>query len=308
MQNLNVIIYRTHSPYICFVNRQSIKVFGALTLVSILYGANYSILKVATPDYVKPYGFIVIRVISACCFFWLFYAFIREKVDWKADGLRILLCSITGVSTNQLLFFKGISMTSAVNGSIIMTLTPVAVLVWSYFLTKEKITPRKVAGILLGLIGAVIIIYKGDAYRSGNWIGDVLILLNGLLYGCYLVLVKPLMTKYQPLTVVTWIFTVGIVLVLPIGWNEAVQVFQAPIPAKVWWSMGYAILGVTVVAYFLNIWSLIRVNASVVGSFIYLQPIFATINAILFFGEVLLFKHVIASLFVFSGVWLVTKK
>ncbi|MEM6830676.1 MAG: hypothetical protein AAF551_09165, partial [Bacteroidota bacterium] len=75
MQNLNVIIYRTHPPYICFVNRQSIKVFGALTLVSILYGANYSILKVATPDYVKPYGFIVIRVISACCFFWLFYAF-----------------------------------------------------------------------------------------------------------------------------------------------------------------------------------------------------------------------------------------
>lgn len=283
--------------------------YGALTLVSLLYGANYSVLKVVTPLYIKPFGFIVFRVIIASCFFWLFYIFNQEKVNWKADGIRIVLCSITGVATNQLLFFKGISMTSAVNGSIIMTLTPITVLMWSYFLIGERITSRKVSGILIGLIGAIIILYTPDQNKvSGNWIGDLLILVNGTSYGCYLVLVKPLMTRYKPLTIMTWAFTIGILMVLPIGWSEASQVTPAMFPPKVWFSIAYAIVGVTVVAYFLNTWALIRVNASVVGAFIYLQPVFATTTAILFFQEVFLWKHLVASVFVFLGVYLVTKK
>ncbi len=309
IQNLNGPFLSGGATYFCRVNWHNIKVFGALTLVSLLYGANYSILKVATPTYIKPYGFIVLRVVGASAFFWLIYLFQREKIDWKKDGLRMALCSLTGVATNQLFFFKGLSMTSAVNGSIIMTLTPVAVLLWSYLLLKEKITPRKVLGILLGLVGAIVIIYEtNQSYQTGNWLGDLLVLINGASYGCYLVLVKPLMKKYKPLTVVTWVFTLSIVMVLPIGMSDIFEALRVTFPPKAIWSIVYVVFGVTILAYFLNIWSLIRVNASVVGAFIYLQPIFATLNAILFFGEVLLLKHIVASLFIFSGVWLVTKR
>ncbi|MEQ9402764.1 MAG: DMT family transporter [Cyclobacteriaceae bacterium] len=291
------------------MNWSNLKVYGALTLVSLLYGINYSVLKIVVPEYLGPYGFIVYRVSISAAIFWIIHFSTRELINWKEDGWRLALCALTGVAVNQLLFYKGISLTSAVNGSIIMTLTPIIVLVWAALLIGEKITRRKIAGVLIGLIGAIIIIYQTDSIdSSGNWRGDLLILLNGSSYACYLVIVKPLMKKYRPMTVVTWIFTIGTIIVLPVGFSEAAEVTISALPAKVFYSMAYAIVGVTVIVYFLNAWTLIRVNASVVGAFIYLQPIFATLTAILFFGEIFLLKHLIASAFIFFGVWLVIRK
>ena len=298
-----------HASTLFSLNWNNLKVYFALTLVSLLYGINYSVLKIIVPEHIGPFGFIVIRVILASSIFWLFYFFNQEKIDWKVDGIKLAMCALTGVAINQLLFYKGISLTSAVNGSIIMTLTPILVLLWASLILGEKITRNKIIGVTLGLIGAIIIVYKPDLMASsGNWRGDVLVLLNGGSYALYLVLVKPLMKKYKPMTVVTWIFTIGIVFVFPVGINEALQVDFMKLPTKVWWGATYAILMVTVVVYFLNAWTLIKVNSSVVGAFIYLQPIFATITAILFFGEVFLIKHLIAACFVFAGVGMVTKK
>ncbi|MEP1094677.1 MAG: DMT family transporter, partial [Cyclobacteriaceae bacterium] len=156
------------------MNWSSFKTYGALTLVSLLYGINYNVLKIVVPEYVGPFGFIVFRVVIATAVFWLFYYFIREKINWKEDGWRLFLCSVSGIAVNQLLFYKGISLTSAVNGSIIMTLTPILTLVWAATLLGEKITRKKIVGILLGLIGAVVIIYKPASIEtSGDWRGDV---------------------------------------------------------------------------------------------------------------------------------------
>lgn len=291
------------------MNWSNVKTYGALTLVSLLYGINYSILKIVVPEHIGAFGFILYRVSTSAAIFWMIHLFSTERIHWKEDGWRLLLCALTGVAVNQLMFYKGISFTSAVNGSIIMTLTPVLVMLWAALLIGEKMTRQKVGGILLGLVGAFIIIYQPNATsESGDWRGDLLILLNGTSYACYLVLVKPLMKKYRPMTVVTWIFTIGAVLVFPVGLSEASNFMLFEVPSKVWYSMAYAIVGVTVIVYFLNAWTLIKVDASVVGAFIYLQPIFATLTAILFFNEVFLWKHAIAAVFVFLGVWLVTKR
>jgi len=104
------------------------------------------------------------------------------------------------------------------------------------------------------------------------------------------------------------VFTIAIFLVIPVGFHEASIAEFSTFPSKIWWSMAYSIIIVTVLVYFLNAWTLIRVDSSVVGAFIYLQPVFATLTAILFFGEVFLIKHLIAALFVFTGVYLVTKR
>ncbi|WP_424962218.1 DMT family transporter [Ekhidna sp.] len=291
------------------MNWDSIKTYGVLTLVSLFYGINYSVLKIIVPDYIGPYGFIVFRVIISAIIFWIIHSFNREKINWREDGWVLGLCALTGVAVNQLLFYKGLSLTSAVNGSIIMTLTPVLVLIWAALLIGEKITRTKIMGVIIGLIGAVIILYQPDAMlTSGDWRGDILVLINAASYACYLVIVKPLMKKYKPMTVVTWVFTIAIILVLPVGSFQALEVDFSTLPTKVWWSMGYAIIIVTVLVYFLNAWTLVRVDSSVVGAFIYLQPVFASLTAILFFGEIFLLKHLLAALFVFIGVWLVTKK
>ena len=97
-------------------------------------------------------------------------------------------------------------------------------------------------------------------------------------------------------------------MVLPVGYHQAIIVDLTQLPVTVMLSMFYSIILVTVVVYFLNIWTLVRVDSSVVGAFIYLQPVFSTITAILFFGEHLEIKHLAAAIFIFVGVWLVTKK
>lgn len=291
------------------MNFENYKIYGTLTLVSLLYGINYSVLKIVVPEYVGPYGLIVFRVIISAAVFWVIYAFKPEKIEWRADGIRIFLCALTGAALNMLLFFKGISLTSAVNGSIIMTLTPVLVLIWAAILTKEKITRLKVVGIGIGMIGALIIFYQPNAVISSeNWMGDILVFLNGVVYGSYLVIIKPLMRKYKPITVATWVFTFAIILVVPVGFHEAAAVDFSSLPLKVWVSIAYAIIFVTVVVYFLNIWTLVRVDSSVVGAFIYLQPVFATLTAILFFDEIFSLRHLLAAAFVFVGVGLVTRK
>ena len=302
------LLYSPSSTFAA-VKLSNYKTYGALTLVSLLYGINYSVLKIVIPEYIGAFGFIVFRVSLAATIFWIIFFFNTEKIDWKKDGVRLVLCSLFGIAINQLLFFKGISYTSAIHGSIIMALTPILVLIWASVLIGEKITKPKVTGILLGLIGSIIIIYQPDAMTSsGDWRGDILVFLNGSSYACYLVIVKPLMKKYRPLTIVTWIFTIGAVIVFPVGFSEAIEVDFMDLPLKVWSSIAFIIFGVTVVVYFLNAWTLQKVESSVVGAFIYLQPVFATLTAIIFFNEVFLWKHLIASAFVFLGVWLVTKK
>ena len=275
-----------------------------------MYGVNYSVLKIVVPAHAGAFGFIVFRVLISTIIFWAIHPFFKEKIDWKRDGWRLVLCGLTGVAINQLLFFKGISLTSAVNGSIIMTLTPIIVLAWAAVLTKEKITWMKITGILAGMAGAWVVVYKSDGQGGdmyGDMYGDILVFINGSSYACYLVLVKPMMTKYKPMTVVTWVFTFGLIGVVPVGFDEAVAIFPIDFPARVWWSSAYSILGVTVLLYGLNAWTLSRVNPSVIGAFIYLQPLFATLTAVLFFQEVFLAKHILAMVFVFTGVWLVSR-
>lgn len=280
-----------------------------MLLVGLLYGTNYSIVKIITPEYILPFGLIVIRVAIAAACFWLIGLSVNEKINWRDDWVRIVLCAFFGVGINMLFFFKGVSLTTAINGSIIMTLTPVMVFVTSLILLKEKVTLLKVLGLAVGFLGAFLIIYSpGTGISLGNWRGDVLILLNAMSYGVYLVLVKPLMARYTPITVAKWIFFFGILLVLPVGWNEFTQIEWQALTAKIYFSMAFVIIGVTVIVYVLNIWALKKVNPSTVGVYIYVQPVFATLIASTFFGEILSIRHLIAALLVFAGVWLVVKK
>lgn len=280
-----------------------------MLIVGLLYAANFSIMKTVTPKYLEPFGFIVVRVgVSALCFLAV-GLIIRERIDWKADGLRILLSAVFGVCINMLCFFKGLSLTTAINGSIIMTLTPIMVFFTSIFLLNERLESRKILGLILGLIGAFLIIYKTNAgVGQGNWLGDLLVFINALSYGGYLVIVKPLLFKYKPITVAMWVFSIGFFLVLPVGIGEVIAARWSQIPLQIYFNMAFVILGVTVVVYFLNIWAMKKVSPSTVGAYVYVQPVFATIIASLFFGELLTIKHLFAACLVFGGVWLVIRK
>lgn len=291
------------------MNLKNIERHLALFGVAFLYGTNYSAVKQVTPEYLSPFGFIVWRVLLASAAFWLMSIGSGQKIDWKADGWRMVLCAVFGVGINMLLFFKGLSLTTAIHGSIIMTLTPLMIFGLSLVLLKEPFVLRKVIGLFIGLAGAFLIIYQPGALSDdGHWLGDLMIFINALSYGAYLVLAKPLLIKYPPITLTKWFFLFGLVFVLPFGFQEAISVSWHLFRWPQWTSFFYVIFGVTVVAYLTNIWAMKTVNPSTVGVYIYLQPVFATLIATIFFEEQFSLLNALAGLLVFLGVWLVIGK
>ena len=287
------------------------KVYAALGLVNLIYGGNYGIAKAAMPQYLKPFGFIFTRVLFATILFWL-YSSLSSKTEKirKEDIPRMLLCAFLGVGANQLVFFYGLNLTSPINASLIMTTIPVIVLLASAVMFKEKLGWRKVLGVSLGLSGAALLVMNRQdiTLSNNNFLGDLMIMANATFFAFYLVAVKPLMQKYQPQTVVRWIFFFGLFMVLPFGWESFTQVDWKNLPSIAWFSVIYVILCTTFIAYLLNVWALRHVTSSVVGIFIYLQPVFASLIAVSLGQDSLSLEKVAYSLLIFSGVYLVSVK
>ena len=289
---------------------KNIKVHAALTTAGLIYGANYVIAKSIMPDYIAAFGLIVIRVACASILFWIFHRiFIKEKIKHTRDYRKFFFLAIFGVGVNMLAFFKGLELTSPVNASIIMTLVPVIVLIGAYFTTKEKITPLKLSGITLGATGAILLITSGDvSLENSRFLGDILIIINATFYGMYLVLVKPIMQRYHAVTVVKWIFILGLFMVTPFGFQDVLAVKWSAIPFNIWFSILFVIFGTTFSTYLLTAWALQHVNSSVAGAYIYLQPVFATLIAYFFANETLNIEKLIFAALIFMGVYLVSKK
>lgn len=277
--------------------------------MSLIYGANYTIAKeVMGGGYLSPLPFILLRVSGGVFLFWLFHrVLVREKVA-SADLGRLALCGLFGVALNQMFFFSGLNWTTPINASLIMTTTPVLVLLASSILLGERITQRKIFGIVLGAAGAILLIAYGEQLSFGGpgfW-GDLLVFFNASFFGIYLVLVKKLMVKYHPITVVKWAFAFGLLFVIPFGGPGLLEVEWGSFPPGIWLAVLYVLVCTTFLAYLFNAYALSIVNASVVSIYIYLQPLLATLIALVFARDHLTTVKMLAALLIFTGVYLVS--
>ncbi len=279
-----------------------------LFLANLIYGINFTVAKIPMPKYIEPLGFIVIRAGVSLILFWIIQLlFIREKI-MKRDVPLLILCGLLGVAVNQSLFFMGIKFTTPIHGSLIMIATPILVLIVSRLISKEEVSKQKTAGIILGAAGALLLIITGKKISSGvnTPLGDTFIFINAASYAAYLVIVKPLMVKYNPLTVIAWVFLFGFIFVLPVGYGEFSQIQWHTFPAEVWWAVASVVLGATFLAYLFNIIALKHSSPSVAGIYIYMQPIIATLVAVWFGKDELSWPKVISAVFIFTGVYLVS--
>ncbi|MDH5367129.1 MAG: DMT family transporter [Cyclobacteriaceae bacterium] len=285
-------------------------VHTALFTVALLYGGNYSIAKFAMPEYISPFGFIAIRIIVSTILFWIIHHFSsKEKIVSKADYIRLFFSGLFGVAINQLMFFKGLSLTTPINASIIMTLSPVVVVVGAYIAGNEKLSIWKIMGLLIGATGAYLLITKdGVSFSNQNFVGNLFIFVNACSYATYLIVVKKLMLKYQSFTVVKWVFLFGGIIAIPFGIVDLMNVNWLSLPTVAWTSILYVIIGVTFLAYLLNTWGLKFVNASVVGIYIYLQPAIATGIAILLKSDTFEINYLFYAFLIMISVFLVSKK
>lgn len=281
-----------------------------LFLANLIYALSFTIAKDVVPNYIQPFGAIVIRVTVALTLFTAIqFFFIKEKIK-RADIGLLILCGLFGVAINQLLFFKGLSITTPINASLMMTTTPILVLLLSGIFHDEKITWLKVIGVLLGAIGAVLVIVSGKELTrgSGQTTGDVLVLINATSFAIYLVIVKPLMKKYHPLTVITWVFFFGWLFVMPVGWYEFSIINWQQFSPALWAELAFIVIFTTFFAYLLNTMAMQYATPSVVGIYIYLQPALATIFALVLNRDEYPLIKIIATILIFAGVYFVSAK
>ena len=279
--------------------------FGA----NLIYAINYTVAKDVMPKYIEPLGFIFMRVSGAVVLFWLFYRFFfYEKVALKDMG-RLAICALFGVAINQMLFFEGLNLTTPINAAVIMVVNPILVLLFAGLTSTERFSKLKWLGIGLGATGAMLLITNGGSITISQahvW-GNTLVFINATSYAIYLVLVKSLMKKYAPITVVSWVFLFGFLCVIPFGWNEFNAIDWYSMPQDIVWKVGFVVIGTTFLAYLFNIYGLKRLNPSTVSTYIYLQPVLATIVALLAQSDELNMLKIISALFIFAAVYLVSR-
>ncbi|MCF8429628.1 MAG: DMT family transporter [Bacteroidia bacterium] len=289
---------------------QKIKVHIALWIVTIIYGATFSIAKQVMPIYIKPFAFILLRVSVASVLIILFHkSFIKEKITDKKDYLKLLVCAIFGVAANMMLFFKGLSITTPINASVLMMNTPIFVIVIAMIWHKEKLSFQKLLGVLLASLGAIMLVGgRKFQFDSESVLGDMMVAANAIIYAFYLVYAKQLIHKYHPLTVTLYSFLFGTLLVLPFGAYEFSLIEWYTFTPKIWLFVGFITIGSTFLTYVLNAYALRHASSSLVGSYIYLQPVCATLIAITFATDELNFEKLIFMVIVFIGVYLASIK
>ncbi len=282
----------------------------ALFAVAVIYGLNYSIAKDVMPTYIQLLGFILVRVLFATILFWITAKFvIREKIDRK-DHLRLAACGLFGVATNQMLFFSGLNITTPINAAVMMTTNPILVLVLSSIILKESLRWSRILGIFTGIAGALFLITKGgtvlDIFDAEKSLGNLLVFLNAASYGAYLVLVKPLMSRYSAITVVKWVFLYGLLMVIPFGGSQFVEVSWATLPVAIMLKMSFVVVGTTYLAYLFNVYALKTVTSTTVSFYIYLQPLVAATAAIVLGKDALNPVVLISAALIFTGVYFVS--
>jgi drug/metabolite transporter (DMT)-like permease len=289
---------------------KTVKAHLALLGANLIYGVNYSIAKLVMPTFIEPFGFIFCRVLGALLLFWGLHAFMKSEKIERKDYWRLFICGAFGVAGNQLSFFYGLNITTPINAAIIMTCNPVLVLIMSSIILKERISGLKLGGIFLGLTGAVglILLNKNLSISTETVVGDLFIFINATSYAIYLVMVKPLMKKYEPLTVIKWVFLFGFLFVFPFGFDQFNAIEWSSFTTNTWLAFGFVVIATTFFAYLFNIYALKSLNPSVVSIYIYSQPIVATMVALFIGQDELNLLKMVSALMIFIGVYLVSHK
>ena len=280
---------------------------AAVLGANIIFAANYSIVKFITPGYMQPFAINFVRVASSIILFWILW--LLKPGPWgiqRKDIPRFIACGITGVLINQIFFIKGLSLTTSIHSSLLSLCTPIFIIIIAAWLIKESLNWLKMIGLALGIFGALLLILIKDNNHTGSnvLLGDILVIINAISYAFYLVMVRPLMVNYSAIHVIRWVFTIGGIIMLPISASEFLATNWNSFEFNQWAALFFIAIGATFLAYLFNVYGIGKLGASSTGAYIYTQPVFAAIIAIIFAGEHFSWVKGLAAILIFSGVYL----
>jgi drug/metabolite transporter (DMT)-like permease len=282
----------------------------ALFAAQLIYALNYSVAKGLMPDFIHPIALVFLRVLGAGILFWAFSFFVKTQPVEKKDMKRIALLALFGVVINQIFFIYGLSITTPINSSIIMISNPIMVFIFTLFVLKERITVLKISGLTMAVVGAVMILrYRGNFEVGSDTIaGDLMTLINSASWAIFVVMVKPIMMKYNTVTAMRWLFLFGSIYMIPIGFVETLHTDWQAFTGHAVFAILFVIIATTFFAYFLNIYGLQELSPNTVSAYIYLQPFLASLFAILMGEDQLTPTKLLSGFLIILGLYLVNKK
>ena len=277
---------------------------------TLIYGVSFTVAKEVMPEFVKPFGFIFLRVSGATALFWGVGLFARKERIEMNDYPRLLLGAVFGIALNQLSFFKGLSMTTPISASVIMVSSPILVLSLSAVILRERITKRKLSGIFIGMAGAIVLIVFGKEIGSSSnaTFGNLLVFVNATSYSLYLILIKSLTRKYEPITLAKWLYLLGLFMVIPFGIQEFNEIQWQGMPQGILLRIGFIVVFTSFLTYLLNLFAIRKLLPTTLSIFIYLQPVIATSYALMMGSDSINLIKLFSTLLIFAGVYLVTHK
>ncbi len=282
---------------------------AAITYV--IFGLNIVFCRdIATESGIPPIILFTMRALVSGALFWLVSLMMpREKVPWQ-DLLKLSGAGVIGLFLPQLTFLNAIARTTAVDLSIINTITPILTMFSAAIFLKEPITWKKAIGVLVSFGGIIWVILQSDFHDGGadqtTAMGVTYCILNCTIFALYLGTCRPLIARYSVVTCMKWMFLVSAILALPFSLPLLPSVDFVAVSVTVWWEIAFLIFFATFIAYFMLPVAQTRIRPTLISLYGSLQPLIAIAVAIVAGKESLTLAKVVAALLVFVGVWIVT--
>ena len=268
----------------------------ALT-ANILWGLMAPIGKSALAEF-SALSVTTFRIVGAAACFWLLSLFCkREQVDHR-DMLKIFFATLFALVFNQGVYIFGLSMTSPIDTMIVAAIY-----------LKEPVTNKKVLGIFVGAMGALILIMNSQNTGSGGGsvIGDLLCLIAQISFSIYLTVFKGLSQKYSPITLNKWMFVYASMCYIPFSYHGIAAIQWAEVSTAALVQVGYVVVGGSFLAYICIMTAQRLLRPTVVSMYNYMQPIVASIVTVVIGMATFNLEKGIAIALVFLGVYIVTQ-
>lgn len=283
----------------------------AVLLANIIFGLGVPVTKLLLDQWVSPMAYMATRCLGAAAIFWLISLFLpREKVAPR-DLTVIILGGLLGIVVSQTLTAWALTFTTPVYFSLIATLTPVATMLCAALFIGEKISVRGIAGVALGVAGAMLMVFIGWQGGSGknDILGIALTLLSMLTWAVYLIVTRKVSARYTAVTQMKWVFLASAIAVLPFSLTDLQSATLYSVATQ--WSglaeMAFIVVFATVAGYFAIPFAMRYLKATTVSVYTNLQPIVASLVAIALSQDVLTWDKPVALVLVLLSAWLVTK-
>lgn len=258
-----------------------------------------------------PFTLTTLRMTGAAALFWLASLFVRREHVPPRDLALLFFASLLGITLNQTCFIAGVSLTSPVNASVVTTTAPILTLVIAAFYLKEPVTAKKLIGILLGALGALLLILSGNSgaggTEKGGVAGDLLCLAAQVSFAVYYVVFKQLIGRYSPVTLMKWMFTYAVVCCVPFSYTSLALLDWNRLSPALWGDLAFIVGGATFLSYLLIPVGQKRLRPTVASMYNYVQPVVASLLAVYWGMDAFGFPKLLAVGLVFAGVYAVSR-